>query len=208
MTEEGDRDLSRHWQDAYDARGSRGVSWYESTPRVSLDLIERLGVTSAASVIDVGGGASTLVDELLRRGFGDVTVLDLAGNALAEVARRLPGPPAPRLLHVDFLSWEPERRYDLWHDRALLHFLVDEDDRETYLRALHAATAPGAGVILGTFAPDAPERCSGLPVRRYSAGELVELLGPGFELAESRREEHVTPGGAIQPFTRIAGRLG
>jgi len=113
-----------------------------------------------------------------------------------------------RCVRADVLEWQPDRSYGLWHDRAVLHFLVDEVGRDRYLETLRRALAPGGALIVGTFAADGPETCSGLPVRRYSVDELVDALGDGFELVESRREEHVTPRGAVQPFTWVAGRLG
>lgn len=199
---------ARHWDDAYATRGSDGVSWYQASPRVSLELIDLLGVPREAAAIDIGGGASRLADELIGRGFSDVTVLDVSVTALAEVERRLSGVAALTVLQADVLDWHAPRRYDLWHDRAVFHFLVDDDDRGRYLEALRGSLAPGGALIVGAFAPDAPEQCSGLPVCRYSVDGLAEALGSTFELAESRREEHVTPRGPIQPFTWVAGRLG
>lgn len=113
-----------------------------------------------------------------------------------------------RCVHADVLEWSPDRAFGLWHDRAVFHFLVDESDRRRYLEALRRSLEPGGAVVVGAFAPDGPDRCSGLPVERYSADDLVELLGSDFEVVAVRREEHVTPRGAIQPFTWLAGRLG
>lgn len=183
------------------------MSWYQPRPSVSLELVGALGVLSDTPVIDVGGGASLLAEELLGRGFADVTVLDLSTIALDEVRRRLGGRQV-ELLQADVLHWTPSRPYGLWHDRAVLHFLVEDDDRRRYLDRLHEAVRPGGFVIVGTFAPDAPPTCSGLPVVRFSAAELAIMLGEGFELLEVRREEHRTPRGRIQPFTWVAGRLG
>jgi trans-aconitate methyltransferase len=181
------------------------VSWYQSAPRVSLELIETLGIDRDAAVIDVGGGASNLVDHLVEQGFRDVSVLDVSAVALAEGRRRL-GDEAPvAWLREDLLGWEPTRRFDLWHDRAVFHFLVSPDDRERYLRILRSAIRDTGFVVLGTFAPDGPERCSGLPVTRYSVEDLAHLLR--LDVLVTRREEHTTPGGAIQPFTWVAGRL-
>lgn len=113
-----------------------------------------------------------------------------------------------RCVRADLLEWEPDRRYGLWHDRAVFHFLVDERERETYVETLSRALTPGSAVIIGTFAADAPDVCSGLPVRRHSSADLAAALGGAFELVETRREVHVTPRGALQPFTWVAGTLG
>jgi SAM-dependent methyltransferase len=196
---------ARRWDATYDARGPT-VSWYQAEPRVSLELIEALRVPRDAAVLDVGGGTSFLADRLLERGFSDVTVLELSSTALELVRRRLPDLPV-RLLHQDLMSWKPARRYDLWHDRAVFHFLVEETDRRRYLERLDAAVAPGGAVIVGTFASDGPETCSGLPVARFSANDLAATLGERFELLHAHREEHTTPRGAVQPFTWVAGRM-
>ena len=197
----------QHWDDVYATRGPEGVSWFEPEPRMSLELFDALEIPPRTAVVDVGGGASLLADRLVQRGFDDVTVVDLSKVALERVCERLPAGAPVRLVRADLVAWRPERRYDVWHDRAVLHFLGDGGDREAYLRTLDAAAAPGGVVVLATFAPDAPDRCSGLPVRRYSADQLVELLGDGFQLVETRRDEHVTPRGAVQPLTWVAGRL-
>jgi SAM-dependent methyltransferase len=199
---------ARHWDAAYAGRGARDVSWYQDAPRVSLELIDALGVGEDAAVLDVGGGASLLADELLKRGFVDVSVLDLSAAALAETRRRLADAAPVTLLQEDLLVWRPERRFDLWHDRGVFHFLVAPDDRDRYLETLQSAINVGGHLVLGTFATDGPERCSGLPVRRYSVADLTDLLGGGFEVLETRREAHVTPGGMTQPFTWVAGRIG
>ena len=196
-----------YWDAAYAARGHEGVSWYEQEPSTSLELFEELHVRPEASVIDVGAGASRLVDRLVERGFTDLTVLDVSGTALAEVQRRVAGLPV-HVVPEDLLSWRPDRRFDVWHDRAVFHFLVREPDRTRYLRVLRAALRPGGLVVLGAFAADGPETCSGLPVARYSSEGLVDVLGPGFELVDSRRQLHTTPRGSVQPFTWVAGRIG
>jgi hypothetical protein len=195
-----------HWDAAYESRGTAGVSWFQATPSVSLGLIEALGVSKDGAVIDIGGGASSLVDHLLKKNFGDLTVLDLSGSALESARRRLPGNAPVKWLHEDILSWRPQRQYDLWHDRAAFHFLVDKSDRDAYLERLDLALVSGGAVVVATFALDGPEYCSGLPVARYSADDLASILGEKFEVIEKRREEHSTPGGTIQPFTWIAAR--
>lgn len=200
-------DRARHWDTAYAGRGVDSVSWYQDAPSVSLELIEALGISRDAVVIDVGGGASLLAERLVERGFVDVSVLDVSAAALAEARRRL-GDAAPvSWLHEDLLVWRPERRFVLWHDRAVFHFLVTFDDRDRYLQTLRSAIQDDGFVVLATFAPDGPGFCSGLPVARYSVAELAHLLGAGFELLETRREEHITPRGVMQPFTWVAGRM-
>lgn len=197
-----------HWDSTYTKHGRKSVSWYQEEPRVSLELFDALDVAPEVSIIDVGGGASTLVDELVAKGFLDVSVLDLSGTALAETRRRLGDDSSVDWLQEDVLTWQPRRRYCLWHDRALFHFLVHRRDRDTYLQRLHSTVDQDGAVVLATFAPDGPASCSGLPVVRYSAEGLLMLLGPEFELVEARREVHVTPRGAVQPFTWVAGRIG
>lgn len=198
---------ARHWDSAYADMEVLCVSWYQNTPTVSLELIEALAVGHDAAVIDVGGGASTLADNLVERGWVDVSVLDVSAAALAEGRRRL-GDAAPiSRLHEDLLAWRPERRFVLWHDRARFHFLVASDDRDKYLQTLRSAIRDESFVVLATFASDGPEFCSGLPVDRYSVADLSQMLGSGFELLETRREEHITPRGLMQPFTWVAGRM-
>jgi trans-aconitate methyltransferase len=169
-------------------------------------MIETLGIVSPARIVDVGGGPSSLVDALVVRGF-QVTVLDIAEAALA-IARDRLGPDADKVdwQVVDITHWRPGAQYDLWHDRAVFHFLTEAGDRAAYLSALNAGVAPGGAVILATFAEDGPERCTGLPVRRYSADALAAELGSGFHLVRHTRETHQTPWGSEQSFTWAAFR--
>lgn len=192
-----------HWRAVYERLGAAGVSWHQDVPVVSLEVIGALGLPADAPVVDVGGGASLLVDRLLERGHSDVTVLDLARPALAAARERL-GPAAGRAqwLEQDVLTWSPVRRYALWHDRAVFHFLVGAGERARYAAVLHAALAPGGRVVMATFAPDGPETCSGLPVRRYDPDALAAELG-GMRLVDARRELHRTPGGRVQPFSWV-----
>lgn len=196
-----------HWDEAYAERGPTGVSWFQAEPRMSLELIEALEVPHRAAVLDVGGGASLLVDRLVTRGFSDVTILDLSAEAL-RLARERVAAPAISWVVADVLDWRPARRYGLWHDRAVLHFLVDAGARQRYLESLRRVLAPGGAVVVGAFAEDGPQHCSGLPVLRFAADELAALLGEDFAEVARRREEHVTPGGVVQPFTWLGGRLG
>jgi trans-aconitate methyltransferase len=164
-------------------------------------MIQSSGVANDAGIIDIGGGASVLVDGLLAAGFRDVTVLDIAAPALAISQARL-GTRAKEVCWIiaDILSWTAPRRFVLWHDRAVFHFLTGESERTTYRAVLENALEPGGHVVLATFAPDGPERCSGLPVQRWSPEALAGELGGGFRLMESVGEGHVTPGGATQSF--------
>lgn len=194
--------LQAHWDTAYDNRGAAGVSWYEPRARVSLEIVSALDMPLDAALIDVGGGASNLAADLIAKGYTDVSVIDLSEIALRDALARTGC--AVTWLHADVLTWEPERRYALWHDRAVLHFFTDEHDRQAYLRALHSAVAPGGFVVLGVFAPDAPERCSGLRVERYAAGDLARLLGSRYLSRIERYDVHLTPTGVQQPFTWVA----
>ena len=193
-------DAAGHWDRAYGA-GERTRSWFQPEPVVSLRMLQIAGVTPADGVIDAGGGASTLVDALLERGFADLTVLDVSAAGIRAAQNRL-GPTAGRVQWVvaDLLHWRPPRTYQVWHDRAVLHFLTAASDRQRYLDTLTASTAAGAVAVVATFAPDGPQQCSGLPVARYSAGDLAVLLGERWAAVVDDREQHITPAGAVQPF--------
>jgi len=190
-----------HWERLYQGKNAAELSWFESTPRRSLQSIRDTGVSLNAPILDVGGGASLLVDELLQLGYTNVTVLDLAPAALAQSKDRL-GPAAERVTWIatDVTTFRPLRRYAVWHDRAVLHFLPGKLEQESYVEALRNALAPGGHVILATFGPGGPTRCSGLPVQRHSVETLSALLGPEFELRSSTFEDHLTP-------TRVAQRF-
>lgn len=195
------RDLHTHWQQVYTAKAENEVSWFEESPSISLALIEACGAGPAEAVIDIGGGESRLVDALLNGGFTDVTVLDLSENALARAKARL-GAASPRVTWIaaDVTRWEPRKSFSLWHDRAVFHFLTEPEDRVQYREKLLQALRPGGRAIIGTFAMDGPQRCSGLPVVRYDAGSLAQTLGPPFELLSARGHSHVTPAGKVQEF--------
>jgi len=198
-------DRQRHWDTVYEGRDDESLSWFQNEPTVSLELIDVLGVAMDAGVIDVGGGTSRLVDRLLSRGFSDVSVLDVAASALAASQARIGADHRVTWITADLLSWQPERRYDLWHDRAVFHFFSD-NDVATYRKLLLRATTVDGAVILSTFAPEGPEFCSGLRVCRYSADELGLVLGERFEVIDRRSQTHRTPSGVVQPFTWIAAR--
>src|SRR5262245_54000217 len=191
-----------HWEKVYSTKAPTEVSWFQEHAALSLKLIREAGVTSSASIIDVGGGASTLVDDLLKGGFKDITVLDLSGAALAAAKARL-GTRAARVkwLEANVLEAQlPRHAYDVWHDRAVFHFLTKDEDRHAYVRTVLHAVKPGGLVVVATFAEDGPTMCSGLPVMRYSASELHAEFGEPFELCGHEREAHHTPGGGEQKF--------
>lgn len=194
-------DRKQHWDTVYTTKAATEVSWFQDNPALSLDLIDQSGILKTASIVDIGGGASRLVDALLAQNYSDVTVLDIAEPALAASKARL----AANALRVhwitaDITQWQPTLHYALWHDRAVFHFLTDAADRDAYRRALLAGTTSGSQIIIASFAPDGPERCSGLPVMRYAPETLQAELGTEFALQDARREEHRTPGGNIQRF--------
>jgi SAM-dependent methyltransferase len=190
-----------HWDSVYSTKAPDEVSWHQARPGVSLELIERTGKGRDARIIDVGGGASRLVDALLDEGFERVTVLDISPEALARARERL-GDRARRVTWetADVSRWKSPATYDIWHDRAVFHFLVEPEDRRSYREAMAAALPRGGQAIIGTFASDGPERCSGLPVARYEPETLAAELGPGFRLVESTHEDHRTPTGKVQRF--------
>lgn len=194
-------DRSSHWDSVYATKGEAEVSWFQDSPTISLDLIRAAAPDHGAAVIDVGGGASRLVDALLQDGYRDVSVLDLSANAL-DAARKRIGAAAATVdwIVADATTWQPAKTYDVWHDRAAFHFLTDAGDRAAYVERLRSAVAPGGQIIIATFAPDGPEKCSGLPVQRHDSASLLAELGPEFTLIETRRETHHTPWHSAQAF--------
>jgi SAM-dependent methyltransferase len=190
-----------HWDQVYGTKPLTDVSWYEAVPEKSLELIRKSGIRPHDRIIDVGGGASFLVDELLSQGYGDVTVLDISSEVLRKVRGRLgERAKAVTLLQHDVTTFRPARRYALWHDRAVFHFLVNIDDRKRYVEALRNSLEPNGTVIIATFGPEGPERCSGLEVVRYDAASLATQLGSDFMLVESSLDLHRTPRGSTQQF--------
>lgn len=197
-------DGREHWNAVYGARPEDELTWFEATPSVSLDLV-RAHLRLGDPFIDIGGGASRLVDSLLDEGFGPLAVLDLSGAALAVSRHRLDARSGEiTWIEADITTWEPDRDYALWHDRAVFHFLTDAGDRAGYMRAMSEALRPGGIAIITTFAENGPEMCSGLPVVRYAPEELateIERLAPGrFEPILAKRHLHVTPKGNRQSF--------
>ena len=191
----------KHWEDIYATRAPESLSWYRSSADVSLAMIKACALGRDTAIIDIGGGTSVLAEQLLELGFCQVTVLDIAQSALAIDKARL-GCRAQQVdwIAADVLSWTPPLIYGLWHDRAAFHFLVDAQERSAYRTVLERGLAPGGWLIMAAFAEDGPERCSGLPVRRWSPSALTAEMGSGFDLVESRHEAHRTPAGAPQNF--------
>ena len=194
----GDR---AHWEGSYAQRAPDQVSWYEPLPERSLELIQATGLGHDASILDVGGGASSLAAELLAMGYTDLTVADISPTALAHAQTELGGSAAGiTWVEADIRTHDFGRRYDLWHDRAVFHFMVDADDRKRYLDVLRKTLKPGGHLILATFGPQGPTECSGLPVERYGADDVQQVLGDDFTLLSSSLIIHRTPSGGSQQF--------
>lgn len=191
-----------HWNRVYTTKAVDAVSWYQTQPRISLELIAAAKLSLDAAIIDVGGGASVLVDCLLAQGYNELSVLDISAAALKSARARL-GADAAKVhwIEADVREFAPPQRYDLWHDRAVFHFLTDPADRAAYMATLRRSLNPHAHVVVATFALDGPARCSGLDVAHYDAAALHAQFGDGFEMLDSRRETHITPAGAEQRFT-------
>jgi SAM-dependent methyltransferase len=190
-----------HWERVYTTKGETEVSWFQESPAISLELIHAANPHPDAAFIDIGGGASRLADALLREGYRSIAVLDLSAHALDAAKTRI-GPAAAGVdwIVADITTWQPSRSYDVWHDRAAFHFLTEARDRAAYLERLRSAVRPGGHVIIGTFALDGPEKCSGLPVQRYDGASLAAELGADFELLDTRNDVHHTPWGSTQAF--------
>lgn len=198
-----------HWEAIYGKKGPQDVSWYRPHLDRSLQFIDRAALPRDAAIIDVGGGASTLVDDLLTRGYRNVTVLDLSKEAIAQAKSRL-GPDAATVHWVvgDITEVSlPEHRYDFWHDRAVFHFLTDDGLRQRYVSAVRHALKPGGHIVVATFGPEGPERCSGLPVIRYSAEGIHDQFGGQFIKVGDDSEVHHTPWGSEQEFVYCYCRL-
>ncbi len=190
-----------HWERVYSTKGERDVSWFEALPEISLQMLNAAGVTKATCVLDVGGGDSRLIDHLAAKGMTCVAVLDVSGAALQRARGRLGAAAAvPVWIEADVTGEWTLKPMDIWHDRAVFHFLTDPEDRARYLARLRAVLKVNGSAIIATFAADGPDKCSGLPVARYSPEALSATLGSEFELIESRRHVHHTPWGSTQAF--------
>jgi ubiquinone/menaquinone biosynthesis C-methylase UbiE len=191
-----------HWEHIYETKAPTQVSWFQEHAQYSLQFIQNTGIQKTDHIIDIGGGASTLVDDLLADGYQHITVLDISATALHTTQQRL----ATRAKEITWLeaditqAWLPYQFYDVWHDRAVFHFLTNSEDRQRYVDTVREAVKPGGHVIVATFANDGPEKCSGLQVMRYAPESLHDEFGADFKLINSTRETHHTPFGTEQKF--------
>jgi ubiquinone/menaquinone biosynthesis C-methylase UbiE len=194
--------MKTHWEHIYETKAPTQVSWYQEHARFSLQYIQKTGIRKTDRILDVGGGASTLVDDLVAAGFQHITVLDVSATALELARQRLgAGAAGVNWIEADITQAElPEQAYDLWHDRAVFHFLTKPADRRCYIDTVRRAVRVGGHVIIATFAPDGPDHCSGLEVVRYSSESLHGEFGRGFDLLDSTNETHHTPFGTEQNF--------
>lgn len=192
---------AQHWQRVWRDTPATRTSWFQSAPTTSHTLIAATGIARSRPVIDIGGGASRLVDHLLEDGFRDVTVLDLSEDGLRHSQTRL-GQTAAQVTWItaDITFWTPPSHYAVWHDRAVFHFLITPEDQAQYVAGLDAGLATDGQAFFGCFAPDGPESCSGLPIQRHDAGSMQAIFGRGFEIVETRAEDHQTPAGKTQRF--------
>ena len=192
--------MSEHWNDVYANKPAHEVSWFQRDPEVSVRLIER----TRGSIVDVGAGASVLVDRLITSGRTDLTLLDVSETALNATRRRL-GNLATQIDFVadDVCRWQPDRSFDCWHDRATFHFLTTSTDQHAYVATATAHINPSGALVLGCFASDGPTQCSGLPTARYEASDLADIFADGFTLEHSEKETHETPWSAPQQFTWV-----
>jgi SAM-dependent methyltransferase len=198
---QNDASLKSRWERIYSERDPTRISWYQAHPEYSLNLIGETGAGRDARIIDVGGGGSALVDNLLAAGYTDITVLDIAPTAIEQARRRLGGQAEKVVWHEgDIKNYAPDKQYDIWHDRAVFHFLVDGEDRARYLAALDRTLKADGHVIIATFSENGPSQCNGLEVVRYSPESLSRELAPLLRLVETQVEEHQTPVGGIQQF--------
>lgn len=193
-------DQEEHWQQVYTTQAAERVSWFEAVPSSSLKMIEELGLPADAAIIDIGGGASRLAQELVERGHSDLTVCDISAESLRKARKDFSDADQVTWIEADVRDHDFSRRFAVWHDRAVFHFMVSAADRTAYVATLRSSLQPGGHLILATFGPQGPERCSGLPVHRYSAQELASAVGDIAELESAHTEDHVTPSGSIQQF--------
>ncbi|HVY85074.1 MAG TPA: class I SAM-dependent methyltransferase [Caulobacterales bacterium] len=194
-------DRRAYWDAVYQTKATQDASWFQACPEMSLKLIHRAAIAKDAAIVDIGGGDATFADHLLSEGYSDVSVLDISEAALGRSRSRL-GERSNGVAWIagDVTDWRPQRRFDLWHDRAALHFLTAADEQAAYAQALHAALKCEGVAIIAGFAPGGPSQCSGLDIIQHDAESLSALLGKGFALLETHGEVHLTPAGREQRF--------
>ena len=200
-----DKNNAVHWDVVHSSTAANELSWFQQDPSISLRLIQEF-VSTTSRVLEVGAGTSNLVDSLLEIGFTDISLLDISAHAIDAVRRRLGQRPEVHFVTADVRTWQPTHRFDVWHDRAVFHFLVDPVHRAAYLDVASAYVEVGGVIILGTFAAKGPTQCSGLATARYDAAELAKIFGSAFALEHTEHEQHVTPSGALQEFTWVVMR--
>ncbi|RZS97929.1 class I SAM-dependent methyltransferase [Cecembia calidifontis] len=191
-----------HWENVYETKDTTKVGWFQEKPIVSLDLIEEFGINKNSAILDVGGGDSLLVDHLLALGYKDISVLDISSTSLKKAKIRL-GKNADKIewIHSDIIDFNPDRKYDVWHDRAVFHFLMDKEKIDIYLKISSLHIKPGGWLFIGVFSETGPETCSGLPVQRYSTVALAETFSMSFDCVKSFNTDHITPSGVTQNYS-------
>lgn len=195
-------DRKKHWEQVYKGKSPLEVSWFQAEPLQSLRLVQNTGITKADHIIDVGGGASVLVDRLQARGYENLVVLDISSGAIEHARRRL-GSAAQKIewYKADITAFDPPHSFALWHDRAVFHFLTQQSDREKYVKVMKRAVPANGHIILATFSIGGPKKCSGLDIVQYDAPKLLEVLGDEFTIIEEVKEIHMTPGNTEQEFS-------
>ncbi|MGI0106891.1 class I SAM-dependent methyltransferase [Salinimicrobium sp. WS361] len=192
----------QHWDKVYSEKAPTEVSWYEPMPQISLELIRSCGISKDAAIIDIGGGDSFLAEFLVSLGYTDVTVVDISSKAIERAKERMcEKADEVKWIIADASKFEPEKIYDLWHDRAAFHFLNDDDQKNDYLERVQKAVKPGGYVIMGTFSDKGPEKCSGLAVQRYSVNDICQFFEKEFSMLNGKNVDHQTPSGGTQNFT-------
>lgn len=191
----------KHWENIYETKKADEVSWYEPVPETSLDYFKSFKVPETAKITDIGGGDSFLVDHLLKRGYKNISVLDISEAAIERAKKRL-GESASEVnwIVADAAKFEPEEEYDFWHDRAAFHFLTDPKEISDYIRTAEKAVSPGGILVIGTFSEEGPTKCSGIEIRQYSKASLSAYFSEFFEKKACKKVDHVTPSGSIQKF--------
>lgn len=192
----------QHWDKVYSEKPPTEVSWYEPMPQISLELIKSCEIDKDAAIIDIGGGDSFLAEFLVSLGYKNITVVDISSKAIERAKERMcEKAEEVKWIIADASKFEPERKYDLWHDRAAFHFLTGEDQKKNYLERVHRAVKPGGYVIMGTFSDKGPQKCSGLEVQQYSVNDMCKLFEEEFTMLSGKNIDHQTPGGKKQNFT-------